>query len=162
MTDTEKISQQLGSDMVAVDMKLLSQSDLPISTKDWLATVGIPKTVQLPFGLVLKGVFALNPVPSKPQSGLIIGETDGPSYMAIKPDGTVVMSCETDEPDTFVNPSIGQFFESLTIYAEYVKRKMDRRQFETRLMQLDPEATRSEEQFWALVLEDAGYFDFDE
>lgn len=155
MTDSEKISEELGSEMVVIDNNVLSQCDLPLSTKDWLATVGIPKTAQLPFGLILNGSYNLKPIPQRPQTGLSIGETDGPSYMVIRRDGTVVMLCEGDDPENFVNSSISQFIMSLCILPEFFEYKITVKELETRLIQIDPKATRSEDAFWALVIEDA-------
>lgn len=154
MTDTEMIHELFGSDMILISETVLADCDLPLATKDWLATMGVPRSVELPFGLVLDGLDDLKPITNKFQSGLRIGVTDGPTYMVIIKDGAVVMLDKTDEPERFVNSSVSQFILSLCAFRELTQSKIKVEEFQSRLSEIDSGGTSNGDTFWSIALEE--------
>ena len=154
MTDNDEIFQLLGFNMMLIDKQNLVRLDLPASTKDWLALVGIPEKTLLPYGLIFHGSDQLEPFVTKSQSGVVVGESEGPTYIVVRKDGVVILVDKLDNSETYMNTSIGQFIMSLCKFTELTQDKFLLNEFQYHLNEIDVNATKSEESFWSVAIED--------
>jgi hypothetical protein len=153
MIENDEIFRVLGCDMVLIDKQKLSRLDIPASARDWLATVGIPKKAQLPYGLIFNGANQVEPI-SKSKSGIIVGESEGPTYIVVREDGVVVLVDKFNDEQVFMNTTIEQFTILLCNFADLTHDRLSIKDFQISLREIDNNAAAEKESFWSVAIED--------
>jgi hypothetical protein len=144
---------------VTAEVDYLKAMGVPEADWQYLRRTGLPKSITLPFALEyttypLIGHGDAHYLFEKRNSLMLLGEMDGPSYAAIRPDGVIVLSTDYDASELFVNSSVRQFGECLSLYSSFMDDNRTYEWLRSAIADVDPIAMSNDEYYWPIAIAD--------
>jgi len=152
----------MSGEYIRPDSAYMESMRVPASSRDVLNTSGLPREIALPYGLKFS---AYLPVDHQANSRYLfeyrhgvalLGQMEGPVYVGLRGDGTVVLVDDEDPKPLFVNSSVPQFLLALSRFRSLIDHGLTCSWLADAISEIDPAAMSDDEYYWPTAIFDMG------